>query len=213
MTLTGFAVCAKIFLRINFYAQDRTRDSYGVLTANKNELAARAFEGWLSARLRRAAALVGRWRRRRCCELAQRTGVLVSAGCARCGGTVSWLCRLRTFLFQPVACQQVVGFCLAIWVYAVVIKTTRSRQQPRQQLGRTWHRVSWACLPTAPDPMRFRMANAICSVCGTLALRARDLLQVSLAEVERFVTPEEAAEAERCRDGEGEVGSRRSEVS
>eukprot|EP00913_Durusdinium_trenchii_P021738 g20424.t1 len=59
--------------------------------------------------------------------------------------------------------------------------------------------------------MRFRMANAICSVCGTLALRARDLLQVSLAEVERFVTPEEAAEAERCRDGEGEVGSRRSE--
>ena len=36
---------------------------------------------------------------------------------ARCGGAVSRLCRLRTFLFQPVACQQVVGFCPAIWVY------------------------------------------------------------------------------------------------
>ena len=46
---------------------------------------------------------------------------VVSAGCARCGGAVSWLCRLRTFLFQPVACQEVVGFCLAIWVYAGVI--------------------------------------------------------------------------------------------
>ena len=51
----------------------------------------------------------------------QSAPVLVSAGCARCGGAVSWLCRLRTFLFQPVACQQVVGFCLAIWVYAGVI--------------------------------------------------------------------------------------------
>ena len=40
---------------------------------------------------------------------------------ARCKIAVSWLCRLRTFLFQPVACQQVVGFCLAIWVYAGVI--------------------------------------------------------------------------------------------
>ena len=28
---------------------------------------------------------------------------------------------LRAFLLQPVACQQVVGFCLAIWVYAGVI--------------------------------------------------------------------------------------------
>ena len=46
--------------------------------------------------------------------------MLVSADCARCGGAVSWLRRLRTFLFQPVACQQVVGFCLAIWVYAGV---------------------------------------------------------------------------------------------
>ena len=41
--------------------------------------------------------------------------------CARCGGAVCRLCRLRTFSFQPVACQQVVGFCLAIWVYAAVI--------------------------------------------------------------------------------------------
>ena len=45
--------------------------------------------------------------------------VLVSADCARCGGTV--LFWLRTFLFQPVACQQVVGFCLAIWVHTGVI--------------------------------------------------------------------------------------------
>ena len=70
------------------------RDSYGVLAANKNELAARAFErvsvlvlvvvlgagavSWLSARLRRAAALVGCWRRCRCCQLAKRTGAGVS---------------------------------------------------------------------------------------------------------------------------------------
>ena len=68
---------------------------------------------WLSARSRRAAALVG------CCVVSwQSVPVLVSADCARCGGAVSWLCRLRTFLFQPVACQQVAGFCLAIWVYA-----------------------------------------------------------------------------------------------
>ena len=38
---------------------------------------------WLSARLRWAAALVGCWRRWRCCQLAKRT----SAG-------VSWLCAL-----------------------------------------------------------------------------------------------------------------------
>ena len=73
---------------------------------------------WLSAHLRRAAASgagtaagVVSW---------QSAPVLVSADCARCGGAVSWLRRLRTFLFQPVACQQVVGFCLAIWVYAGV---------------------------------------------------------------------------------------------
>ena len=38
-----------------------------------------------------------------------------AAGC-RCGAAVSCLCRLRTFFFQPVACQQVVGFCLAIYL-------------------------------------------------------------------------------------------------
>ena len=152
---TGFAVCAHTFVRINLYAQDHTLlvtlftnnwDSYGVLAANKNELAEPAFE--------RASVLVlvlwSCW----CCELAEfafktgggagralaplpvlsssyiRTGagvswksapVLVSADCARCAGAVSWLCRLRTFLFQPVACQRVVGFCLAVWVYAGVI--------------------------------------------------------------------------------------------
>ena len=68
---------------------------------------------WLSARLRRAAVLVGCWR--------QSAPALVSADCTCCGGAVSWLCRLRTFLFQPVACQQVMGFCLAIWGYAGVI--------------------------------------------------------------------------------------------
>ena len=31
--------------------------------------------------------------------------VLVSADCARCGGAVSWLRKLRAFLFQPVARQ------------------------------------------------------------------------------------------------------------
>ena len=45
----------------------------------------------------------------------QVAGAGAGAGC-RCGGAVSWLC-----MFQPVACQQVVGFCLAIWVYAGVI--------------------------------------------------------------------------------------------
>ena len=131
---TGFAVCARTFVRINLYAQDHTassfcisllqtcyivaldtawpwaiccyspnRASYGALAANKNELAARAFE--------RASVLV-----------------LVSADCARCGGTVFWLRRLRTFLFQPVACQQVVGFCLAIWVYAGVIMYVQHEQ-------------------------------------------------------------------------------------
>ena len=78
------------------------RASYGALAANKNELAARAFE--------RVSVLV-----------------LVSADCARCGGAVFWLRRLRTFLFQPVACQQVVGFCLAIWVYAGVMVSFLTR--------------------------------------------------------------------------------------
>ena len=49
MTLTGFAVCAHTFVRINLYAQDHTslfpnRGSYGALIANKYELAARAFQ-------------------------------------------------------------------------------------------------------------------------------------------------------------------------
>ena len=68
-----------------------------------------------------------------CCELAERAFKTGGVGCwrrkaHRCwcqlivrAVEVSWLCRLRTFLFQPVACQQVVGFCLAIWVYAGVI--------------------------------------------------------------------------------------------
>ena len=53
----------------------------------------------------------------------RRCSVLVPASdsAVRCGGAVFWLRRLRAFLFQPVACQQVVGFCLAIWVYAGVI--------------------------------------------------------------------------------------------
>ena len=120
------------------YAQDHTlfspnRDSYGVLAANENELAACAFER--VSVLAPCCGPAGCW----CCELAEsafKTGggagralspvpqsapVLVSAGCARCGGAVSWLCRLCTFLFQPVACQQVVGFCLAIWAYAGVV--------------------------------------------------------------------------------------------
>ena len=115
------------FVRINLYAEDHAllflnRDSYGVLAAKRNELTARAFE--------RVSVLVlvlncgpGCW----CCELAERAsktgggagagaaaGVvswqsalrLVSADCGGCGGAVSWL---------------VVGFCLAIWVYAGLI--------------------------------------------------------------------------------------------
>ena len=45
MTLTGFAVCAHTFVRINLYAQDHTRDSYGVPTANRNELGVRLRRG------------------------------------------------------------------------------------------------------------------------------------------------------------------------
>ena len=92
---------------------------------------------WLSARLRRAAALVGRWGGCRCCQLMS-APVLVSADCARCGGAVSWLRKLRTFLFQPVACQQVVGFGLAIWVYAGVIESSASQSKPLidAQVGR-----------------------------------------------------------------------------
>ena len=76
-------------------------DSYGALIISKdNELAVRAF-----------------------------APVLVSADCARCGGAVSWLRKLRIFLFQPVACQQVVGFCLGIWVYAGEISGNSSSKR------------------------------------------------------------------------------------
>ena len=122
MTLTGFAVCARTFVRINLYAKKYVVIPHQIamgflLQIRMSWLRARFQKGvgagvvvlgagavsWLSARLRRAAALVGCW-----CQLIAR-------------GVVSWLRRLRTFLFQPVACQQVVGFCLAIWVYAGVI--------------------------------------------------------------------------------------------
>ena len=69
MTLTGFAFCAHTFVRINLHAQDHTLlfpklgIAIGVLIVNKNEL---------------AAALVGRWCRCRCCQLAKRTGTGVS---------------------------------------------------------------------------------------------------------------------------------------
>ena len=132
MTLTGFAVCARTFVRVNLYTQDHTRDSYGVLTANKNELAARAFEGV-------SVLVLVLWSWVLVAERGFKTGggagralvppPVLSAGCARCGGAVSWLCRLRTFLFQPVACQPVVGFCLAIWVYAGVIQATNRANQ------------------------------------------------------------------------------------
>ena len=80
MTLTGFAVCAHTCVRINLYAQEHTRDSYGVLTANLIRMSwLRALSKgcqcwcwcggpgcwWLSARLRRAAVLVGCWCRPR----------------------------------------------------------------------------------------------------------------------------------------------------
>ena len=136
MTLTGFAVCAHTFCAHKLM---RAR-SYVVIPqigiamgffANKNELGALS----KGCRLWCWCCGPGCW----CCDLAERafkTGggaaaagvvswqsapVPVSAGCARCGGAVRWLCRLRTFLFQPIACQQVVGYCLAIWVYAGVI--------------------------------------------------------------------------------------------
>ena len=123
MTLTGFAVCAHTFVRINLYAQEHTRDSYGgsYCKLNKNELAARAFEGcqcwcwccgpgcwWLSARLSRAAVLVGCWCRPR---VSWQSGlVLASAGCARCGAAVSWLCVQAVYILVPASrMSQVVG--------------------------------------------------------------------------------------------------------
>ena len=134
MTLTGFAACAHTFcalklmrarssvvipqigIAMGFLLQismscARFRKGVGA-GAGVVVLGADGRRRWSGAG---AAAGVVSW---------QSAPVLVSAGCARCGGAVSWLCRLRTFLFQPVACQQVVGFCLAIWVYAGVICLT-----------------------------------------------------------------------------------------
>ena len=135
MTLTGFAVCAHTFVRISLYAQEHTRDSYGVLTANLIRMSwLRALSKgcqcwcwccdpgcwWLSARLRRTAVLVGCWRRPRVSW--QSAPVLVSAGCARCGGAVSWLCVQAVYILVPASrIEQVVGCCLAIWVYAGLI--------------------------------------------------------------------------------------------
>ena len=71
--------------------------SYVVLTSKRNEQAVRAF-----GRVSVLALVLWSW-----------VQVLVSAGRARFTGAVSWLCRLHM--------SQVVGFCLAIWVYAGVI--------------------------------------------------------------------------------------------
>ena len=76
---------------------------------------------WLSARLRRAAALDGRWCRCRCCQLAKRTGAGVSWLCAL------WRCRKlavqAAYILVP-ASRMSTGrgiLCLAIWVFAGVI--------------------------------------------------------------------------------------------
>ena len=77
MTLTGFAVCAHTFCAHNIiHAPLIAMGFLHVLTANKNELCALSkgrrrwcwgcglgagAVSWLSARLRRAATLVGRW--------------------------------------------------------------------------------------------------------------------------------------------------------
>ena len=85
----------------------------------------------------------------------QSAPLLVSAGWARCGGAVSWLRRLRTVLFQPVACQQVVGFCLAIWVYAGVIIASTVDMEPgctrrcRVPLPDAWPCALWSLVAGA----------------------------------------------------------------
>ena len=101
-------------MRINLYAQEHTRDSYGVLTANLIRMSwLRALSKgcqcwcwccgpgcwWLSARIRRAAVLVGCWCRPRVSW--QSATVLVSAGCAHCRGAVSWLCVQAVYILVP----------------------------------------------------------------------------------------------------------------
>ena len=69
------------------------------------ELAERA-DGWRRWSGAGAAADVVSW---------QSAPVPVSADRARCGGAVSRLCRLRAFLLQPVACQQVPHYLNLCW--------------------------------------------------------------------------------------------------
>ena len=84
-------VCASTFTREIIRCYSPNRDSYGVLAAAgcarfRKGVGAGAVS-WLSACLRRAAALVGCWRHCRCCQLAKRTGAGVSWLCAL------WRCR------------------------------------------------------------------------------------------------------------------------
>ena len=70
-----------------------------------------------------------------------------------------WRCRklavqAACILFQPVACQQVVGFCLAIWVYAGVLFRSLDRRfvlpvlvlvLDRRFVWACWCRCWWWC--------------------------------------------------------------------
>ena len=108
MTLTGFAVCAHTFcahkltrarssvvipqigIAMGFLLQIRmscARFRKGVGAGAGVVVLDAGAVSWLSARLRRAAALVGCWCRCRCCQLAKRTGAGVSWLCAL------WRCR------------------------------------------------------------------------------------------------------------------------
>ena len=128
--------CAHTFVRVNLYVQEHTiGGSYCKL--NKNELAARAFEGvsvlvlvlwsWVlvAERAFKTGGCAGRVLVPPPCQLAKHTGAGVSwlralwrrrklaavrAGCVHSCSSQS-----------HVACQQVVGCCLAIWVYAGLI--------------------------------------------------------------------------------------------
>ena len=101
--------CARKLIRArSFVVIPQIKIIIGVLTANKNELAARA----LSTGCGVGVTSPRRWR----CELAERT---FKTGT---GVSVSWLCALRgrrklavqaTYILIPVTCQQVVGFCLS----------------------------------------------------------------------------------------------------